>query len=524
MAVVPVTSYAAPVDASVKTVVSTVVGDMHMVRYDANPITASINLSFREYPSTADTVYLVNANDPIVSAGITAARNSQRPGPILFVEPDGSLPEEMVAEIGRLRPKTIVAIGGEAAVQTSAVAQAREVAQEALRNVSGEDVQVATEVWDGHDAASTSQVIATKLYPQQSRKVYVIDGEQNDATIIPLAAIAGSVGQGPVILINEDSLDDAKATIDQLDPEYVVGIGKIKQADLDAVAGEHKKSTYAGSSMTSIALNAASTRANNDRSTSVLAPIDDPAALILATEIAHGPLIPIAPETTMDNAARTVKSANSLSGASSERFVAVGKAGPKGKVFAPRPPETLSGGLTSSDVAGKGIGNAKPVAVPEGLTPGKGEKFTYSIEIDEGLPVDAEEFSKAVSAILNDPRGWGRNFVQVADPAKADTRMVLASPNLVDELCAPLKTMGKTSCNNNGRTVINIERWAYGSTEFLQSGGSLEDYRTYVINHEMGHALGHGHEDCTSIGAPAPVMQQQILDMKGCKTNPWPNP
>ena len=43
-----------------------------------------------------------------------------------------------------------------------------------------------------------------------------------------------------------------------------------------------------------------------------------------------------------------------------------------------------------------------------------------------------------------------------------------------------------------------------------------------VINHEVGHWLGHGHETCATKGGPAAVMQQQSIDLEGCRFNPWP--
>ena len=50
----------------------------------------------------------------------------------------------------------------------------------------------------------------------------------------------------------------------------------------------------------------------------------------------------------------------------------------------------------------------------------------------------------------------------------------------------------------------------------------MRDYRHMVVNHEMGHWLGSGHQYCGGIGQPAPVMQQQSIDLQGCAFNPWP--
>ncbi len=514
-------------DANVKTVVvaSNPSGDIKMVRYDEDPVEASLSSSWRDFPDTAETVYLVNPYDPAVSVGIVAAVKSQRPGPVLFTDSAGEINERTVAEIGRLRPHTVVAVGGQASVQTSAIDSAVAASQTAHDNLSTEDpVDVTAQTWSGDDAVHTSLQVAQNLYPDNPRRAYLIDADQPMATIMPLAAIAGSVGSGPVVLVNKDNARDVKDTLEAISPEFVVGVGSLDRSLLDAVSGDFKKSSYTGSSITSIALNAASTRAVDSTAMTSLAASDDPASLILAAGSSNGPLVPVAPETSMKDVIATVANANRLTGASSQRFVAIGKEGSRGRIFDPRPTQTLSGGLTSTDVTGKGIGKPVVVEPPEGLTAGEGAKFTYTIEVDEGLPVDADEFAREVSKTLNNPSGWGRNFQQVADPAKADTRIVLASPNLVDELCAPLQTMGQTSCNRDEFTVINIQRWAYGASPFLQAGGTLDEYRQYVISHEVGHALGNGHATCPGRGELAPGMLQQTLDLKGCKTNPWPNP
>lgn len=153
---------------------------------------------------------------------------------------------------------------------------------------------------------------------------------------------------------------------------------------------------------------------------------------------------------------------------------------------------------------------------------GLGPTLTYQVEVEDGLPIDAAGFANQVHSILNDQRGWRRNFNRV--PGGGGLRVILASPALVDRLCAPLNTKGYTSCRRGNNVIINVHRWAYATQPFIRAGGSVSQYREYVINHEMGHALGHGHRQCPGPGQLAPVMQQQTLFVSPCKPNGWPNP
>lgn len=78
------------------------------------------------------------------------------------------------------------------------------------------------------------------------------------------------------------------------------------------------------------------------------------------------------------------------------------------------------------------------------------------------------------------------------------------------------------SCAVSPNVIINFDRWTGASSAWNASGGSLDDYRTMVINHETGHWLGFGHRYCSGAGQVAPVMQQQSIDLQGCRFNPWP--
>ena len=149
---------------------------------------------------------------------------------------------------------------------------------------------------------------------------------------------------------------------------------------------------------------------------------------------------------------------------------------------------------------------------------------TVRVEVETGLAVDGTEFARQVMATLNDPRGWGHDgsvtFARTA--GEADIDVTLASPATTDELCAPVDTGGTVSCGRVGFAVLNAARWAGGAEPFLDAGGTVEEYRHYLVNHEVGHVLGNAHVRCPAPGALAPIMLQQTLGLNGCLPNGWP--
>jgi hypothetical protein len=146
---------------------------------------------------------------------------------------------------------------------------------------------------------------------------------------------------------------------------------------------------------------------------------------------------------------------------------------------------------------------------------------TYRVEMERGLPFSVQRFATDVQATLADPRSWGaqgaHRLIRVS--GTSDLRVILATPETTDALCAPLQTRGRLSCRNGDLAVINAWRWANGASAYPDDLGG---YRRYVINHEVGHALGWKHTSCPDPGALAPVMVQQTLGLEGCRSNPWP--
>jgi len=153
----------------------------------------------------------------------------------------------------------------------------------------------------------------------------------------------------------------------------------------------------------------------------------------------------------------------------------------------------------------------------------------YRVGVESNVPVPPAEFASIVDSTLADPRSWigGGNvrLQRVAPNAPADFTVYLATGGTAGRLCraggVEITVNGQpyTSCRVGARVVINLERYFHAVPDY---GAPLTTYRQYAINHEVGHALGHGHELCPGKGRPAPVMQQQTLYMQGCAPNQWP--
>lgn len=188
-----------------------------------------------------------------------------------------------------------------------------------------------------------------------------------------------------------------------------------------------------------------------------------------------------------------------------------------------------------------------------GASAGTGDELVqrYVVEVEHGVDTSGyggdDAFARMIDATLADPRGWTNDprfrFEHVTAADAPTLRIRLASVDTTRELCGAdigLETSCRTKITGEDTVILNESRWVRGAVPFE---GDLGRYRQYVINHEVGHAVGFAeHEGCHADGELAPIMMQQTLSLNNaelrafgangvypddnntCRSNPWPYP
>ena len=199
-----------------------------------------------------------------------------------------------------------------------------------------------------------------------------------------------------------------------------------------------------------------------------------------------------------------------------------------------------------------GAGTFYEVGAP-GMTAGEGTELVvrFAVEVEHGIDTSGyggdEAFAHMVDATLSDPRGWINDprfrFEHVSVNDDPSLKIRLTSLDTTAELCGVqigTETSCRTRITGEDTVLLNESRWVRGAVPFQ---GDLGSYRQYLINHEVGHAVGFAeHVPCPEPNALAPIMMQQTLSLNNaqlremspednypdnpdtCRPNPWPYP
>lgn len=175
-----------------------------------NRFVTSAEISGENFDSGGDVVFIANGMDfPDALSGAPAA--AEMGAPVLLTESNG-LPQEVKAELARLKPKKIVVLGGTGVVSPAVLTS--------LRSYSSGSV----ERWSGDNRFATSAAISKKAFAGTGGVVYIANG--NDFPDALSGAPVAGVNSGPVLLVESGSIPtDVRSELQRLKPEKIVVLG-----------------------------------------------------------------------------------------------------------------------------------------------------------------------------------------------------------------------------------------------------------------------------------------------------------
>lgn len=158
----------------------------------------------------------------------------------------------------------------------------------------------------------------------------------------------------------------------------------------------------------------------------------------------------------------------------------------------------------------------------------------YHVQTHQDIPLEeAAHFRNTVHKTLNDPRSWGIPFYDV--PLELLLQFPKEQGFIIRLTPAPELNIKysefedrQLSVANLNQRVIDINRCRWTEACPNQSHLPLEQYRQYVIQHEVGHMMGKLHPDVHNSPnqKAAPIMMQQTLGISTknhqYEPNPWP--
>jgi putative cell wall-binding protein len=203
----------------------------------ADRYATSVAVSRSEFAPGVDTVFIASGAafpDALSGAGVAALRN----GPLLLT-PSAGLPQVVIDEITRLKPKTAIIFGGTGAVSSKVQSQ--------LSQLTG---GVYVPRFSGPDRYTTSAAISQMEFSPLAPPVVYIANGANFPDALSGAPLAGQE-RGPLLLSTATSIPSSiAAELDRLNPQRIVILGGTGSIS-DAVA--RQLGTYTSGGVTRLA-------------------------------------------------------------------------------------------------------------------------------------------------------------------------------------------------------------------------------------------------------------------------------
>lgn len=188
----------------------------------------SVLIAQRSFPDGADVTYLARADvfADALAAGILTD------GPVLLVPRCDTVPAVVIDEIARLQPRTVVALGGRAAI-------CNEVLSESAGGRKTSRVA-------GSSRYTTAVAISQRQFPSGAADVYLASGHDS-----PDAVAGGALTRGPVLLVPPVGAppDEVLAELDRLEAQRVTVLGgsaAVSDETVAAAAGPRPHSRLFG--------------------------------------------------------------------------------------------------------------------------------------------------------------------------------------------------------------------------------------------------------------------------------------
>ena len=172
------------------------------------------------------------------------------------------------------------------------------------------------------------------------------------------------------------------------------------------------------------------------------------------------------------------------------------------------------------------------------MMPRNNKKQVYTYKFVEGT---TDKQMKIVKNCMYDRRGWkSRGYRFVPARGTADITFYFMKPTHMDSMFGHherLRGLSVTATTPNGTSDVyfHLGNWNRPPAAFKSSSHRRTRYRMYLVNHEIGHALGFNHVTADTVAQHAakqrrstqptpscPIMlQQSKMTLPLCRNNPY---